>query len=151
MASRWVALSRQALPALARRLRREAARPVLVQPVLRDTRAEHFLFEGDRLTGLVDFGAMGLDSPAADLARLMSDWVGPDHAARAEALDAYAAVRSLDPVESSLIDVFAESAAWLGPARWVRWHLVEHRRFDDPDAARIGLDRALGRLIERLP
>ena len=83
--------------------------------------------------------------------RLLADWVGPDRAARAEALDAYAAVRSLAPIELSLIDVSAESAAWLGPARWVRWHFVEHRRFDDPDAARVGLDRALGRLLEWLP
>ena len=93
---------------------------------------------------------MGIDSPATDLARLLSEWVGPDRLALAEALDAYAAIRPLDPTETALIDLFSESAAWLGPARWIRWHYVERRRFDDPDAVRLGLDRALGRLVERL-
>jgi homoserine kinase type II len=118
--------------------------------VLRDARPDHFLFSGDRLTGLVDFGAMGLESPAADLARLIGEWIGPDASARSAALDAYTDVRPLDASETQLIDVFADSAAWLGPARWVRWHFVDRRRFDDPDAGKVGLERALGRLLERL-
>jgi Ser/Thr protein kinase RdoA (MazF antagonist) len=149
-ALRWVALARDGLPALVARLRREIPAAIPLQPVLRDARPDHFLFEGDRLTGLVDLGAMGIDSPATDLARLLTDWVGPDRAAFAEALDAYAAIRPLDPTEAARIDVFSESAAWLGPARWIRWHYVEGRRFDDPDAVRLGLDRTLGRLLERL-
>lgn len=149
-ALRWVAQARVGLPAVAARLVREAPAVVRLQPVLRDPRPDHFLFEGDRLTGLVDFGAMGVDSPVTDLARLLSEWVGPDLTARAEALDAYDAVRPLDPAESSRIEVFAESAAWLGPARWIRWHYLEGRRFDVPGAVAAGLGRALDRLAERL-
>jgi homoserine kinase type II len=149
-AFRWITLARSGLPALIPRLHRDAARITLVQPVLRDARAEHFLFTDDQLTGLVDFGAIAFDPPAADLARLLNDWVGRDRIARADALDAYAAVRLLDSSESALIDIFADSSAWLGPARWVRWHFVEHRRFDDPDAVRLGLERAMRRLTDRL-
>ncbi len=149
-ALRWIALARDGFPQLVARLRREASAPVPVQPVLRDARPDHFLFIGDRLSGLVDFGAMGLDSPAADLARLIGEWIGMDLAARSAALDAYAAVRPLRAIDARLIDVFADSAAWLGPARWVRWHFLEQRYFDEPDAAATGLERALGRLLERI-
>jgi homoserine kinase type II len=148
---RWITLARRGLPAVVARLRHEAPLIARLQPVLRDPRPEHFLFEGDRLTGLVDFGAMGVDSPSVDLARLLNEWAGADPFARAEALDAYGAIRPLDSTEAARIEVFAESAAWLGPARWIRWHYLEDRRFDDPDAVRIGLDRTLGRLLERLP
>jgi homoserine kinase type II len=149
-ALRWTALARRGLPAVIARLRREAPVPARLQPLLRDPRPDHFLFEGDRLTGLVDFGAMGVDSPSADLARLLTEWSGPDPSSRAEALDCYESIRPLDPSESARIEVFADSAAWLGPARWIRWHYLESRRFDDPDAVRLGLDRTIGRLFERL-
>ena len=76
-------------------LARVAALPVCVQPVLRDARPEHFLFEDGRLSGLVDFGAMGVDSVAADLARLIGDWFDGDRDLRREALAAYEAVRPL--------------------------------------------------------
>jgi hypothetical protein len=147
---RWIALAREGLPGLIGRLRREAPIAIPIQPVLRDARPEHFLFDGDRLTGLVDLAAMGLDSPSTDLARLLTEWVGPDRSALAEALDAYAAIHPLDPAETARIDLFAESSAWLGPARWIRWHYADGRRFDDPDAVRLGLDRTLSRLVERL-
>jgi Ser/Thr protein kinase RdoA (MazF antagonist) len=149
-ALRWINLARDGLPSLVARLRRESSSAIPLQPVLRDARPEHFLFTSERLTGLVDFGAMGIESPAADLARLIGEWAGPDLSARSAALDAYTAIRTLDASESRLIDVFADSAAWLGPARWVRWHFVDHRQFDNADAARVGLERALGRLLERL-
>jgi Ser/Thr protein kinase RdoA (MazF antagonist) len=149
-AIRWEGLARDGLPSVAARLRREASVAIALQPVLRDARPEHFLFEDDHLTGLVDFGAMGIDAPAADLARLLGEWTGRDLVARSEALAAYTSIRPLEPREAELIDVFAESAAWLGPARWVRWHFLEHRPFDDPDAVRRGLERALDRLIERI-
>jgi Ser/Thr protein kinase RdoA (MazF antagonist) len=149
-AIRWETLARDGLPSVATRLRREAPAAIGLQPVLRDARPDHFLFDGDHLTGLIDFGAMGVDAPAADLARLLGEWTGRDLVARSGALEAYTANRTLGPSEVELIDVFAESAAWLGPARWVRWHYLKHRPFDDPDAVRRGLDRAMDRLIERI-
>jgi Ser/Thr protein kinase RdoA (MazF antagonist) len=67
---------------LAARLMNEnvpATRRVLpLQPCLRDARPDHFLFKDQKLTGLVDFGAMGRDTVAADLARLLAESVGAD-------------------------------------------------------------------------
>jgi homoserine kinase type II len=122
---------------------------VALQPCLRDARPEHFLFSGDRVTGLVDFGAMAIESVAADLARLLSEWVGPDRSARAEGLAAYTPIRPLDGFELALIDVFEDSAALLGAGRWVRWHFLEGRVFDDPSAVAGGIARGLDRLARR--
>ncbi len=150
LSQRWLDLAPDGLARLVPRLERAAAVGISLQPILRDARPDHFLFEADRLTGLVDFGAMGVDTPSADLARLLTEWVGNDRPARTVALDAYTAIRPLSAREIELIDLYAESAAWLGPARWVRWHYIERRSFDDPDAVRFGLDRSLSRLIDRL-
>ncbi|MBV8313551.1 MAG: phosphotransferase [Planctomycetaceae bacterium] len=145
----WLALAERSAPACIDPLRRALALRPRLQPCLRDARPEHFLFDGDRLTGLIDFGAMGLEVVSADLARLMSEWLGPDRLARVEALDAYAAVRPLDEAESSLIDAFESSAAVLGAGHWVRWHFLEGRTFDDPEAVSRGIVRGLERLSWR--
>jgi homoserine kinase type II len=137
---------RRLAPRLREELRESAAREVPLQPCLRDARPEHFLFDTGRLTGLVDLGAMGVESVAADLARLLADWPGVDPPRRRAAWEAYTSVRALDPSETLLVEVFERSAALLGPGRWVRWHFVEGRRFEDPRAVCDGLARGLGRL-----
>lgn len=148
LAARWLTLARWTAPRLVGPLRRDAGRVVALQPCLRDARPEHVLFEGDRVTGLVDFGAMGIESVAADLARLLTAWVGPDRAARAEALRAYAAVRPLDDPETALMDAFGTTSAVLGAGHWVRWHFAEGRAFEDPGAVERGIRLGLDRLAE---
>jgi homoserine kinase type II len=148
-AMRWAALARRVAPRLRDPLREAAGRVVPLQPCLRDARPEHFLFEGDRLSGLVDFGAMGIDCVAGDLARLLGEWLDGDAAARAEALDAYERVRPLETAEAGLIDAFEMSSALLIGEHWIRWHYLEDRRFDDLRAVEQGIVRGLERL-ERL-
>jgi Ser/Thr protein kinase RdoA (MazF antagonist) len=147
-ATRWVGLARIDAPQILDPLRMAAGRMVPLQPCLRDARAEHFLFEGDRVTGLVDYGAMGIDSVAGDLARLIGEWLDVDPAARAEALDAYERVRPLDAAETALIGTFEWSSALLIGEHWIRWHYLEDRRFDDPRATTRGILRGLD-LLER--
>ncbi len=148
--ARWLARARALAPGLLAPIRAALSRPLPLQPVLRDARADHFLLGADRLTGLVDFGAMGRDTVAADLARLLADAVGPDRPARAEALSAYESVRPLQAAESLAIPIFERANALLAPAHWARWHFLERRRFDDPDAVGRGLRRGLERLDEEL-
>ncbi len=148
-AMRWAGLTRLVAPGLREPLQKAAGRVVRLQPCLRDARPEHFLFEGDYLSGLVDFGAMGIDCVAGDLARLMGEWLDGDPTARSEALAAYERVRPLDPAENALIGAFESSSALLIGERWIRWHFVEGRRFDDPQAVTQGIIRGLERL-ERL-
>jgi Ser/Thr protein kinase RdoA (MazF antagonist) len=145
----WLDLARRVAPDALEPLVRESGRSVRNQPVLRDARPEHFLFEDDQLSGLVDFGAMGIESVATDLARLIGEWFDGEPNARGEALTAYEQVRPLDPGEARLIPVFEATTALLIGERWTRWHYVENRHFDDPEAVSLGLDRGLRRL-ERL-
>jgi homoserine kinase type II len=148
LARRWLALARSSAPRVLDHARRAAGRRVPLQPCVRDVRPDHLLFEGDRLTGLVDFGAMAIDTVAADLARLMAEWLGDDRVRRAEALSAYEAIRPLDAGETSSIPVFEKTAALLGGGHWARWHFLEGRTFDDSEAVvhglRHGLDRVIG-------
>jgi homoserine kinase type II len=148
-ARQWLALARAAAPRLVAPLERALASTVPLQPCLRDARPEHLLFCGERVTGLIDFGAMDIDSVAADLARLSSEWIGTDRTARANGLAAYAAVRPLDPVELALLDAFDDSAALLGGGHWIRWHFLEGQRFTEPSAVAAGIARGLERLAER--
>lgn len=150
LARRWLADARGAARDWAERLRDAAAQTVWCQPCLRDVRPEHLLFTDDRLTGLVDYGAMGVDCVAGDLARLMSEWLGQDRTLRAEGLTAYAAIRSLDQTETALIEPFETSAALLGAGRWASWHFLERRPFREPGAVEQGLRKGVARLAQRL-
>ncbi len=149
LARRWVERASELGPRLIEPLRRASGLSVALQPCLRDARPDHFLFEGSRLTGLVDFGAMGIETVAADLARLLTEWTGNDRTLRALALRAYDEVRPLEPVETALIDVFEDAAALLGAGRWIGWHFIEGRTFSDPRAVLRGIERGLKRLSMR--
>lgn len=145
-AQRWVTLARVALPRVLPALRDASSVAVPIQPCLRDARPEHFLFEGDRLTGLIDFGAMDFETVAADLARLFGEWLGGFDPLRAEALAAYERVRPLDDAERALIAPFEAAADLLIAGRWVSWHFLDRRTFEDPDAVQHGIARGLERL-----
>jgi homoserine kinase type II len=144
----WIDRARTLAPRLLGPLRGASSRVVPLQPCLRDARPDHFLFEGDRLTGLVDFGAMGRDTVAGDLARLMAEALGPDRPSRTLALASYEAIRPLEGAELALIDHFERANALLGTGRWARWHFLDRRTFDDPEAILRGLRRGLERLDE---
>lgn len=144
----WLERAVKLAPRVKQRLHRAAGRTYFLQPCLRDARPDHFLFEGNRLAGLVDFGAMGADTVAGDLARLLVESVGPDRLARADALSAFEAVRPLSEAEAFVIETFETANALLGAGHWVRWHFLERREFDDPQAVIRGLRRGLRRLDE---
>ena len=146
LASRWLDLAARIAPAIRPEIRLAASRPVAIQPVIRDARPDHFLFANDRLTGLVDFGAMGIDAVSTDLARLLSEWVGDDALLRGVAMSAYESVRELSDDEAGLIAPFERSVALLGGARWVRWGFVDKVTFSDPGSVILGLRRGVARL-----
>ena len=148
LAQRWLDRAIDLAPGVLGSLRQAAGLALPLQPCLRDARPDHFLFEGDELSGLVDFGAMGRDTVSGDLARLLAEGVGPDRLARLEALSAFESVRRLSESELRAIPLFEQANALLGPARWVRWHFFEGRWFEDPDAVARGLRRGLERLEE---
>ena len=90
---------------------------VAAVPVRRMARSRPF--DGDRVTGVIDYGAMKIDHPAVDVARLLGSLVEDDLAGWAMGLAAYREVRPLSADEAELaraLDVtgtIAAAAVWL--------------------------------------
>jgi homoserine kinase type II len=146
---RWLAMAEPAVSWLLERFGSLAHPIVPLQPCLRDARPEHFLFEGDRLSGMIDFGAMGIDTVVTDLARLNGEWLADDRPLRALALAAYKKIRPLGADEIALMEGLEAMGDVLIAMHWLSWHFLERRRFDDPQAVGRGINRGLDRL-ERL-
>jgi Ser/Thr protein kinase RdoA (MazF antagonist) len=164
----YAAAYKELNPALASRAKRilEAANPRLndlyvkikpaseqlhhIQPAIRDIWHDHVLFTADEVTGIVDFGAMRIDTPLADVARLVGSLVGDDQDARLFALDAYAELRPLTLDDRQLIDVLDESAVVLAGLNWLTWLYIERRDMGPLEPIISRLDEILARL-ECLP
>ena len=112
MALEWLAIASRIAIRILPEIRAAASLAVALQPVLRDARPDHLLFINDRVTGLVDFGAMGIDTVAADLARLCAEWIGENSDLREEAVSSYRQARPLTETEEALIAAFERSATF---------------------------------------
>ena len=136
-----------------------AARPPAVpaQAVMRDVWGDHVLFERHReasIGGFVDLHAAGIDTVAADLARLLGSWrpphgrLDPSLCERwREQLTAYERWRPLSGGERGLIDFLHAGGIVGGLDNWFRWVVEEGRAF--PAHGRL-LDR-IDRLLAELP
>lgn len=96
-----------------------SATPVDVFPCLCDVWHDHVLFTGHRVSGVIDYSAMKVDSPAVDLARLLTDLVGPRSVGFADGLAAYRAASPPAPVPDELVRVLAATGVVCGVANWV--------------------------------
>ncbi len=111
--------------------------PVILsrQWVLRDIWSEHVLFSGgdvQRVAGIIDHHAAGLDTPATDLARLLGSWIEPEAVAPdwwTDRLAAYEAIRPLAGPVRRLVPFLAASGVLFGLDNWFRWTLEEGRQF----------------------
>lgn len=119
-----------------------------VQPCLCDLWHDHLLFVEDRLTGLVDYGAVKVDHVAVDLARMLGSLVGDDPAGWEQGLRAYRRVRPLDEQEEQLARVLDRTGTILGVVNWLRWLFHEGRAYEDLSAVASRLESLLER-IER--
>lgn len=102
-----------------------------LQPCLRDIWHGNLLFTGDEVTGIVDFGAMQIDSPALDVARLLGSMAGNDMEVWGHGLEAYEALRPFSPDERTSVRAADVSGVVLGSVNWLRWLYVERREFGD--------------------
>jgi Ser/Thr protein kinase RdoA (MazF antagonist) len=123
-----------------------ANRRLRLQPCLCDIWHDHVLFEGDAVSGVVDYGGAKIGHVAIDLARLLGSMVEDDAEARAIGLSAYSRVCPLDEEEIRLVDVLDRTGTLLGMANWLIWIYKEGRRFDD----RRDVAVRLGQLVRRV-
>jgi Ser/Thr protein kinase RdoA (MazF antagonist) len=121
-------------------------RPWFQQPAIRDIWHDHILFTGDEVTGIVDFGAMQIDTPLMDVARLVGSLVGDDADARRFAIDSYSRIRPLMEEDRNLIDLLDESGMVMAAVNWLTWLYVDHNDMG-PSAPII---RRLDEILRRL-
>ncbi len=119
------------VPDIQRQLAAARDWPVPLQPCIRDVWHGHVLFDGDRVTGLIDFGSLRIETVAGDVARLLGSMVEHASTAWRDGLAAYQSVRPLSPEESKLVDVLHFSGVRLAGMNWIQWLFVEGRTFDD--------------------
>jgi homoserine kinase type II len=117
-----------------------------LQPCLCDVWHDHVLFDGNKVTGMIDYGSVKLDHVAVDLARLLGSFVGDDREQRRIGLRAYSRVRPLNWQEQSLVDVLDETGTLIGLVNWLRWLGRDGRIFNDPDAVAKRFAALVGRV-----
>ncbi len=140
--------SRGLLPQLLAPLEVACRQPLSLSSAIRDIHHDHVLFTGERVTGLIDFGALRIDTPFADVARLVGSLVADDQPARDFALTAYAELRPLDDADRRLIDLLDHSGLVLGGLNWLRWLYLDRRDMGPLRPIVKRLDAILARLLD---
>lgn len=123
-----------------------AGRQLPSQFCLCDIWHDHVLFDGEQVTGIVDYGGVGHDTVAADLARLLGSLVGDDSAMRQAGLAAYEAHRPLSTEERELVTLLDWTGVVVGAGNWLRWLYLEGRRFENT----AGVVKRLTELVTRM-
>lgn len=114
-------------------------------PAIRDIHHEHVLFTGDEVTGIIDFGALRIDTPLTDVARLVGSLVGGGRELEAAALSAYAECRQLSEGDCQIVRLLDTAGIILSGMNWLNWLYVERRDMGDENA----IARRLDEIIQR--
>ena len=159
LARQFVAALPIAIPKAIAQLEPLAHKTFPLQPCLRDIWHDHVLFTGNEVTGLVDFGAVDIDTQATDIARLLGSFASvtplPDREAGGEhgrvgqgessvdskrnqfekwqtGLAAYNTIRPLSHDDIRAVHALHASGTVLAGCNWIRWIYVDRNTFDNP-------------------
>jgi Ser/Thr protein kinase RdoA (MazF antagonist) len=146
IAVRIVTIASERLALLRARIQGYVDFKSLLQPAIRDVHHDHVLFTGEEVSGIVDFGSLRIDTPLADIARLVGSLVGDDQEARTSALDAYARLRPLTVQDRQLIELLDESGLVLSGLNWLTWLYIDHCDLGPIEPIVRRLDEILARL-----
>lgn len=127
-------------------LRDGAHAPLRQHACLRDIHRDHIFLTGAFVSGVIDFGAVRVESPAGDLARLCGSLFENDHDRWDEFLASYEGQRPLSFEERRAIRLFDRSAALLTGLQWIEWLALERRSFPQTSAVLNRLDISLRRM-----
>ena len=117
-----------------------------IQPVIRDIWHDHLFFVGNEVSGIVDFGAMEMDTVCLDLSRMLGSLIGDNDERWKQAIAEYSAIRALTDPERNLIQLLDQSGVWLGCLNWLKWIFVEGRVFEDSAA----VEKRISSLTKRI-
>ncbi len=124
--------------------------PLPLSPCVRDLRSEHVLFASGQVTGIVDYGAMAIDHPAVDLARLLGDFDSHEETRITAGLRAYRRERSLD-VPDDFVRVLEQTGTICSVVGWLMRLLAEQRKVSDEQAVSTRLQRLVERVEQFAP
>jgi homoserine kinase type II len=126
-------------------LRTWANVPVLIHPCVRDLRSDHVLFGHDRVTGIIDYGAMAIDHPGVDLARFLGDCVGDDDGAVAAGIASYRDAGGVLDVPDEFVRLLDRTGVFCSLIGWLRRTLIVHQSLGDPTAVASRLAQLVAR------
>jgi Ser/Thr protein kinase RdoA (MazF antagonist) len=138
-------------PSVAEELAHFGKSSVPLQPCIRDVWHDHLLFQENKVSGLIDFGSMGVDNVSCDIARLLGSLAGGSPVFWQLGLEAYAEIRGLSAVELELVRAFDRSSLLLGALNWVAWTMLDRRIFEKPKAVLQRMDALMDRLETESP
>jgi homoserine kinase type II len=124
-------ICRSLTPRVITTLRTLEATTVPLQMCLRDVRADHVLFEGDDVRGIIDFGAIAVDHPAVDLARLLSDYESWEDCRVSAAMTGYQRVAGVATFSEDGVRRLAGSGVVCSMVGWLVRLLVKQESFAD--------------------
>jgi len=144
---------------LANQLGKLSSSPHLLHYVLRDIHREHALFTGRKVTGIIDFDAVRVDTPAVDLSRWASSfacYAEDPNAAIDATLAGYFQKRAFPKGHPTperigrddyheVVRVLADATGWISLANWVVW--LEHQCRQFPGPVRVA--RRIAQLTDR--
>ena len=139
---RAAAILARHLDPLAASLAEWVDRPLPCQPCVRDLRRDHFLFEGDSLTGLIDYGAADWDTPATDAARMLGELIGGDSELYGAGIERFREAG----ISADAIRILDRAGVVGAAIRWI-YRLREPRTLGVPVEV---AEARLGRLLDRL-
>ena len=117
---------------------------VPLQPCLCDVWHDHVLFDGDRVTGIIDFAAAKVDHVAVDLARLLGSLIPDQYPRTQSALAAYAAIRPLPQPE--LVPLLDQTGTVGAITNWLKWLFYDGREYPNRSAVAERLKALVTRL-----
>jgi Ser/Thr protein kinase RdoA (MazF antagonist) len=149
LASRALDLIARSAPQLCHRSFRWRDEQLPQQWCLRDIKHDHILFTEGTVTGIIDFGAASVDSPAGDVARLLGSMALDDRERWKHGLAAYESVRPLSSAERDAVDYFDSSGTVLSAANWLHW-LFRDNGIQSGKTDRVSAADRLEELVGRL-
>lgn len=98
-------------------------------PALSDVWSDHIFFQGEEISGVIDFGAIKLDSACLDIARLLGSYATVDTSVFTRGIKYYRTERSLEQQDVALVELFDQAHVVLAGLQWLVWLGPEQRVF----------------------
>ncbi|MDO4570613.1 MAG: phosphotransferase [Planctomycetia bacterium] len=115
-------------------------------PCIYDFRLKNLFFSKKYFKGFLDFGAIGIDTPAVDVARLLENLTENYSISWVLGLSAYQSVRRLSAEELDALNVSRRSYTMTSALRWLNYMFVQN----NPVKCSMRLYRRLEQLVERM-